>query len=313
MEINKRNFKKILTNIKLSEFPSLDDYLRNVKAKLVSKTPLSVAENLMAFPKLKKYFEDIDKEQNRHYVNTISLEKFSHRPPLPFQVDGIKFLLLNNKCILADDTGVGKSIQAVLAALLLPEDNKILVITMKTLKYNFEEEIKFYNNSYKVIEKEWESGFKFTIVHYDSLKKWKKDILKEKFNCVIVDECFTYDTKVITDRGDLCIGDIVENKKNVKILSYNHQKKKAEFKNIKNFWKNSPKDTLLKIKIRNGQQYLNYEVTHNHKLYIINENRYLKAFEVKKGDKLYMLQKRNAKELLFELFKRMFKYFQKRK
>lgn len=188
MEITKRNFKKTLKELDLSQFPSLDDFLKNIRSKLLAKTPLTVSEELMAFPKLKKYFEDYRKELNRYHVNQLDLAQFSHRPPRDFQETGIKFLLLNDRCILADDMGVGKSIQSVLAALLLPEDYKILVVTMRSLKYNIEEEIKPYSNSYKVIEKKWESGYKFTIVHYEALKKYKKEILAEKYNCVIADE-----------------------------------------------------------------------------------------------------------------------------
>lgn len=188
VEITKKNYKKILRELDLSKFPSLDDFLKNIRQKLRDKTPLSVAEELMSFPKLKKYFEDYRKELNKYHVSQLNFEQFSHRPPRDFQEEGVKFLLLNDRCILADDMGVGKSIQSVLAALLLPEDYKILVVTMRSLKYNIEEEIKPYSNSYKVIEKTWESGYKFTIVHYEALKKFKKEILLENYNCVIADE-----------------------------------------------------------------------------------------------------------------------------
>lgn len=188
MEITKRNYKKKLRELSLSEFPSLDTYLRNVKIKIEKKEALSVSEELMSFPKLKKYFEDISLEENRLYVQTLDFNAFAQRPPRDFQKEGIKFLLLRDRSILADDMGLGKSIQSILASLLLPEDYKILFITMRTLKYNIEEEIKPYSDSYKVIEKTWETGYKFTIVHYEALKKWKKNILVEKYNCVIIDE-----------------------------------------------------------------------------------------------------------------------------
>ena len=306
MEITKRNFKKVLRELDLSKYPSLDDFLRKIKDKLVNKIPLSIAEELMTFPRLKNYFENFRKEQNKYYISNLNFNEFSHRPPKPFQIDGIKFLLLNDRAILADDMGLGKSIQSILSALMLPENYKILIVTLKSLKYNIEEEIKPYSNSYKVIEKEWESGYKFTIVHYEALKKWKKQIIAENFHCVISDECFTYDTLVKTNKGNLKIGDIVEKKLKVKVLSNNIITNKLEHKKIINYWKNSPKDTLLKIKLTDGVQYLNYELTHNHKIYIVNENRYVPAIEVKKGSKVLLLQKRNWKEFLVELFRRMF-------
>lgn len=188
MRINKKNYKKKLRELDLSCYPSLPDFLLNVRTKLLKKEALSVSEELMSFPRFKKYINDTRETLNNLLVNTLDLDKFSHRPPKPYQLDGIKFLLRNDRCILADDMGVGKSIQAVLAALSLPHDYKILVVTLKTLKYNFEDEIEPYCDSYKVIEDKWEKGYKFTIVHYESLKKWLPNILKENFDCVIIDE-----------------------------------------------------------------------------------------------------------------------------
>lgn len=188
MEINKRNYQKVLRELDLAKYPSLDDFLRGIKEKLLRKEKLTIAEELMTFPKLKKFFEEYRKEINRYYINSIDFSAFKTRPPLSFQETGIKFLLYNDRCILADDMGLGKTTQAIVGALCLPEDYKILIVTLKSLKYNFESEIQFYSDSYKVIEKKWETGYKFTIVHYESLKKWKADILKEKFHCIISDE-----------------------------------------------------------------------------------------------------------------------------
>ena len=217
MEITKRNYKKKLKELSLSEYPSLDTYLRNVKIKIEKKEVLSVSEELMTFPKLKKYFEDISLEENRLYVQTLNFDSFSHRPPRDFQKEGIKFLLLRDRSILADDMGLGKSIQSILASLLLPEDYKILFITMRTLKYNIEEEIKPYSDSYKVIEKSWEGGYKFTIVHYEALKKFKTDILKENYNCVIIDEA--HKIKNSSTSRSKNVSEIVKNTKKVWLLT----------------------------------------------------------------------------------------------
>ncbi|MEO6304516.1 MAG: DEAD/DEAH box helicase [Bacteroidia bacterium] len=189
MDITKRNYKKVLKELDLSTYPSLDDFLRKIKNKLLNKETLSISEDLMTFPRLKNYFDNFRKEENRYYVSKLNFNLFSHRPPRDFQEEGIKFLLLNDRAILADEMGLGKSIQTVLASMMLPEDYKILFVTMKSLKYNIEEEIKPYCSSFKVIEKTWETGYKFTIVHYEALKKWKKEILKEEFQCIISDEC----------------------------------------------------------------------------------------------------------------------------
>jgi SNF2 family DNA or RNA helicase len=178
VDITKKNYKKILRELDLSQYPSLDEFLKRIRAKLISKESLTVAEELMSFPKLKTYFENYRKEVNKHYINQLSFDKFSHRPPKSYQETGVKFLLLNDRAILADDMGLGKSIQSVLAAMMLPEDYKILFVTTRSLKYNIEEEIKPYCDSYKVIEKKWEEGYKFTIVHYEALKNGRLKFLK---------------------------------------------------------------------------------------------------------------------------------------
>lgn len=189
-DVTKKNYQKLLRELEPSEFPSVfqDQYIKDVREKLLKKQPLLFTEEQIAFHRFKKYVDEYRQQVNRYYVQRTDFSKFSHRPPLLFQEDGIKFLLSNDRCILADDTGLGKSVETILAALCLQEDYKILLVTMKTLKYNFQKEISYYSDSYKVIEKKWETGYKFTIVHYDSLKKWLKDIEKEKFDCVIADE-----------------------------------------------------------------------------------------------------------------------------
>jgi SWI/SNF-related matrix-associated actin-dependent regulator 1 of chromatin subfamily A len=189
-EINKKNYQKILRELDIAQFPSFntDIYLKNVRDKLVKKEKLTFSEEQISFHRFKMYLDDCRKTMNRYYVSKMDFSRFAHRPPLDFQEEGIKFLLSNERCILSDDMGLGKSLQAVIASMCLPENYKILLVTMKSLKYNFKKEIDFYNDSYKVIEKTWESGYKFTLVHYDSLKKWKKEIKEEKFDCVISDE-----------------------------------------------------------------------------------------------------------------------------
>lgn len=189
-DINKRNYQKTMRELNLSSYPSFNqnEYLKAVRQKLLKKEKLTYTEEQLSFHRFKRYLEDYKKEVNKYYVKNLDFSPFKHRPLLPFQEDGTKFLLLNERGILADDTGLGKSIETIIAALLLPENYKILIVTLNSLKYNFQHELSFYADSYKIIDKVWDGGYKFTIINYESMKKWKKDILKEKFDCIIADE-----------------------------------------------------------------------------------------------------------------------------
>lgn len=69
----------------------------------------------------------------------------------------------------------------------MEDRHKVLVITLKTLKYNFAKEISFLDDRFVVVDKKWEEA-KFTIVHYDAVKKWQKEIQAGGFTIIILDE-----------------------------------------------------------------------------------------------------------------------------
>jgi SNF2 family DNA or RNA helicase len=239
----------------------------------------------------------------------IDYEKYSHRPPLSHQIEGIEKLVGNKKYILADDMGLGKTTQAIIAALETGVD-KILIISPASLKINWQREIENYTDrSVAIIDgKKWESA-DFVIVNYDILKNFhdpknreNSQILNEGFGLVVLDECFTYDTKIITEFGEKNIGDIVENGLDVKILTFNHKNNIFEYKKI-NRWIRKNKDTIYKIKLNNGRF---IECTDNHKFYVNNKG-YVKAKDLTSTDDLYMLSKTTFKETNLEEGKMLFK------
>lgn len=174
---------------------------------------------------------------------------------------------------------------------------KILIVCPASLKINWKREIEMYTNRRTLIVEggKWGSTFDFYIINYDIIKNYhslpdektgQQDslILKEHFDLAIVDECFTYNSKITTDKGDMLIGDIVENGIDVKILSYNYNTKKTEYKKIVR-WIRKNKDTLLKIKLQNGTF---IECTEDHKFFT-KKRGYVKARELKYDDDLFML------------------------
>tara|TARA_R100001377_G_scaffold71055_1_gene46581 strand:- start:573 stop:2312 length:1740 start_codon:yes stop_codon:yes gene_type:complete len=126
----------------------------------------------------------------------VDYSPYSHRKPYPHQKIAVEKLLGNDKYILADDMGVGKTTSAVIAA-IESGAKKTLIICPATLKLNWKREIEIYSTGIiSIVEgKSWVSG-EFVIINYDILKNFhsldKKGgittILDENFDLVVIDE-----------------------------------------------------------------------------------------------------------------------------
>jgi predicted phage terminase large subunit-like protein len=88
--------------------------------------------------------------------------------------------------------------------------------------------------------------------------------------------CFDYDTLVYTENGKRKIGDIVENKEDIKIWSWNREKKQAQLTRIYKYIKND-NDVFLKITLENREHII---CSKNHRL-ILSDGTELAAFAVK--------------------------------
>lgn len=149
------------------------------------------------------YFEPINVDVDFTKYNTILAKQgkklYNH------QEDGIKFLLSRKGCILADDMGLGKSIQSIIAALESGAE-KILVVAPSSAKINWEREINVFCSETAIIDgKKWNES-KFTIINFDILKnfhslkntkkktkdepeeKLNRELANAKFDLVIIDE-----------------------------------------------------------------------------------------------------------------------------
>lgn len=202
--VNKKNWKKILREINEKKYPDLPPNLKSLKQKMLNKEPLAFSEESLGYARLINYFKEFEVKINELFLKNLNYDKFNNRPPLEHQKPAVEFLLKNNRCILGDDMGLGKSASAIYASLNMDDSMKVLLVTMKSLKYNFYKEISYFDDRITVIDKKWTPN-KFTIVHYESLKKFKKEITEESFGIFIVDEAHlvknakTQRTKALTD------------------------------------------------------------------------------------------------------------------
>jgi intein/homing endonuclease len=230
-----------------------------------------------------------------HTTKVVEIDyfKYSHRPPLNHQKEAIEKLVGSKRFILADDMGLGKSLSSVVASLEINK-KRILVVCPATLKINWKREFEFFTKkSISIAEgKTFSDDSDIVIVNYDILKNFhdpknpKESKILNNFDLIIADECFTYETMIMTDIGEIKIGDIVENNLDVNILTYNHQTKKTEYKKIFR-WLKKNKDTIYQIKLQNG---VFIECTGNHKFYTKNKG-YVRADELTTNDRLYELSK----------------------
>jgi SNF2 family DNA or RNA helicase len=181
----------------------------------------------------------------------------------PYQTVAAIFLDFIRSGGLFMEMGLGKTLSSI-AYVEMNNFDKVLVVTPNSLKYNFYNEVLKFSNSkahivkgkrnihtieeskYIIFNYEWFNPSDFRKVE-DKFKKLELN----QIDCLICDECFTYDTLVDTNYGKLKIGDIVNNELNVKILSYNHKLKKIERKAIKRYLYRGYKN-VVKVNFNDG-------------------------------------------------------------
>jgi SNF2 family DNA or RNA helicase len=130
----------------------------------------------------------------------IDYSKYSNRPPLEHQKVAIEKLLANNRFILADDMGVGKTTSAVIAS-IESQAKKVLIICPASLKINWKREIENYSDKriFIIEGRKWGSTFDYYIINYDIIKNYHttdksedsddyKLLVNAGFDLAIVDE-----------------------------------------------------------------------------------------------------------------------------
>ena len=113
----------------------------------------------------------------------------------PFQYVGVRFAeLANGRCVIGDDMGIGKTMQAIAYAALHPELSPVLVVCPAIVKWNWTNEIKKWVKDVKVQtvvggNVTLDAGNDFYVINYDLMSK-QKDAIESVVspNLVIFDE-----------------------------------------------------------------------------------------------------------------------------
>jgi SNF2 family DNA or RNA helicase len=184
------------------KFPSNKKDIANMKTLTIRNyhssidcwsTPLT-KENLK---KVMDWNFIIDKRLETFLLNNID-EKYTV-PGLKgtlrsFQNIGVQFIEQHNGCcLIADEQGLGKTIEAIAYLQLHPEIRPALIIEPSSVKINWAREIKNWMNPVPHIqilngEKPSKIIGNVIIINYDILTYWTKELLKQEFKIMILDE-----------------------------------------------------------------------------------------------------------------------------
>ena len=149
------------------------------------------------------YFEPINVDVDFTRYNDILAKQ--GKKLYQHQEEGVKFLLSRNGCILADDMGLGKSVQSIVAALESGAE-RILIVAPSSTKINWEREINVFCDDTAIIDGKKFNSAKFTIINFDILKNFHtltdgkkkkegetekvliRDLANQNFDLAIIDE-----------------------------------------------------------------------------------------------------------------------------
>lgn len=263
---------------------------------------------------------DESKYGEKLITKTYSLPKEIKTKLYDYQYKSFNEAMNFDKYLFLLEAGLGKSIISISVALKRRELNQIkhclIICAVNTIKTNYAHEIKKHTGLDSIVlgrrrnkKGMWHDGSTadklkdleelnefFIITNIESLRnkeikeKLKKYIDKDDIGMIVVDEvhrCFDYDTKILTNKGQMKIGDIVENKADVLVATYNEVKKVKEFKRIKNYFKHQTTERKMKLKICYvGGGSREIVCTENHLFYTHNRG-WVKAKDLNEDDVLF--------------------------
>ncbi len=175
--------------------------------------------------------------------------------------------------------GAGKTLISLLAPVVMNAQRPILFIP-PTLQIPLRREI-------EKLEKHFRMPKGLYIIPYSQLSVAKSTALLEQIkpDLIISDECFPYETRVVTDVGNIPIGDIVEKGRGGRVLSYDTRGQYFVWQNIVRRLRKDRKTDMVRVEHENGV----FTCTKEHKIWTTNRG-YVKAGDLKDSDHLLSLR-----------------------
>lgn len=225
--------------------------------------------------------------------------------PFQHQLEGFNYGLNNDRWLLGDEQGLGKTKQVIDIAVAKKQlkgyKHCLIICGVNGLKWNWVNEIHTHSNedawilgqrykaSHRVIGsladriedvkriKEIESYFLITNVETlrnETIVKELQKLCKDgTIGIVAIDEihkCFDYDTLITTDIGTLKIGDIVKDQISCSVLSYNETTGENEWKRIVDWHENIVAEQLLELQFETDDGIKTIKCTKGHKFFTKN-------------------------------------------
>ena len=203
-------YKELDKLLQDSEYKELPEF-KTIDLSPIPLLPLEVASKAKELTTI-KYRETIIKSPNKKSTKDITLDfskdiikSIDSLPPkflqclYEFQKEGIKFgLQRKGRILLADEMGVGKTVQAIGIALLYKEEWPVLIICPSSLKFVWRDEIlkwipdinddKINIQIFKTSKDVFKCGVKIYIMSYDLTVKLEEKIVNKNFKFIIADE-----------------------------------------------------------------------------------------------------------------------------
>lgn len=186
----------------------------------------------------------------------------------PFQVAGVDFLnLVGGRGLICDEVGTGKTIQPILWG----REHRVrgvVVIAPASVTFKWEKEFARWwpERHCQVItasKEEIHEGIDTVILSYQMMVRYIQRLMAQEFEMIIFDECFPFNTPVMTDHGPIRIGTLVENQLPYQVLCYNSSSDELVFRPITR-WITRERHTDL---VRVTHEYGSFVCTANHKIY----------------------------------------------
>jgi len=141
--------------------------------------------------KWKVYEGKIEASRAVSSIPNLDIPVPTNKTYMPFQKAGIEYLIKNQNILLGDEMGLGKTIQIV-GYLNYAQPQKVLIVMPLSVKRNWYTELKnwlVYEPTIEIVNGKTPTFLSnITLIHYDSLKKYKDELAKIEFDVIIMDE-----------------------------------------------------------------------------------------------------------------------------